>query len=390
MPVFKAYFQVLRASRLPLSIYLAVFLGLSILFQALVPGGGATRFEPSRTPLVVINEEPEEALAQGLATFLESVGQIKPTPSTQEGLQDALFYRTVEYIAIIPAGFSQAFLSGAKATVQKVIVPNSTSSYYVDLNIDKFLNTVRMHRLFGDNQEPRQLIQAALDDLALETEVILKSFGASSGPDPDYSYYFRYSAYALLGTIVAGIGSVMISFNQADLYLRNLSAPLPQRRANLQLLAGHGVFAGGFWLLLILVSAALYGQRLLGSGVMGLYLLNTLTFTAVCVSIGFLLGGTVKSYNALSGFVQVIALGLNFLGGVFVPQEVMSQSVFAIAQLLPSYWFVKAHDLITRSGTFPPSLPLIFRSILIQAGFAIALTSWALFLSKEQRMSRFA
>ena len=152
MQVFKAYFKVMRGSTVSLAINLSVFLGLAVLFSVLAPSTAVVDFEPARTPVAVINRDGDAELAQGLVDYLARTSRLVQYPDDEERLQDALFYRKVEYIAIIPVGFSDAFMSGGDCAIQKVIVPDSTSSYYVDMSINKFLNTVRLHRVYGEGE----------------------------------------------------------------------------------------------------------------------------------------------------------------------------------------------------------------------------------------------
>jgi len=72
-----------------------------------------------------------------------------------------------------------------------------------------------------------------------------------------------------------------------------------------------------------------------------------------------------------------------------VPQAIMSKAVLSVARFLPSYWFVRANDTITELSKFTTdSLRPIYGSILIQLGFAVALFSVTLLLSKERRLSQ--
>ncbi len=389
MQVFRAYFKVMRGSAASLAISLSVFLGLAVLFSFIAPAAATSEFEPARTPVAVINRDGDAQLAQGLVDYLARAGRLVPYPDDEEKLQDALFHRRVEYIAIIPPGFSDAFMSGGDCAIQKVIVPKSTSSHYVDMSINRFLNTVKLHRMYGGEGSEAELAAAAIADLAVDIPVSLKTGRAVSGEyRPGYSYYYAYCAYALLAMVMMGVSSIMIAFNQSDLYLRNLCGPIPRRNMSLQLALGHGVFTLGCWAILVLGSLILHGQSLIPSGLVGLYSLNTLAFAAVCTGIGFLVGSFVKSYGAQSGAVNVIAMGMSVLGGVFVPQSIMSKPVLAVAKFLPSYWFIQANDAIGELSVFTgESLRPIFGSIFIQLGFAVAIFSVTLLLSKERTVS---
>ncbi|HXL04841.1 MAG TPA: ABC transporter ATP-binding protein [Bacillota bacterium] len=79
-----------------------------------------------------------------------------------------------------------------------------------------------------------QLVTAAMADLAIDTPVAMRSFGRTHGSHEPYSYYYAYCAYALLAMIITGVSSIMIAFNEPDLYMRNLCAPLPKRTMSLQ------------------------------------------------------------------------------------------------------------------------------------------------------------
>ena len=384
MQVFKTYFKVMRSSSMALAINLGIFLGLAILFSVAIPKTSPGGFEQVKAKIAVINRDGNRRLAQGLTDYLSHTSHLVAYPDDEEGLQDALFYRDVEYIVIIPSGFSEAFMSNVDPIIQKVTVPHSTSGFYADININRFLNTIRLHKLHGGMDDEAELIKAAKADLIVDTPITIKSFGRNNNTPQPYSYYYAYCAYALIAMIMTGVSSVMITFNQPDLYMRNICAPLTKRNMGLQLIAGHGVFALGCWGLLILGSIILHGKDLILSGLIGLYSLNTLVFAIVCTGISFLLGGSVKSHSAQAGAINVIALGMSFLGGVFVPQEIMGTQVLKVAKFLPSYWFIKANDAIGQIVEFNANSLLlrpIYSSILIQLGFALVIFLGALFFT---------
>ena len=386
MQVFRAYFKVMRASAGTIAIYIVIFLGLSMAFSFAEAPGEAGGFAQTRTPIAVINRDRDAPLAQGLAGYLADTGRVVPYPDDPEKLQDALFFRNVQYIAIIPAGFSADFLSGRDCAVQKVTVPGSISSRYVDMRIDKYLSTARLRYMYGGDQSQEQLAADIRADLAPETPVTVVSSSASNGSENGFVFYYRYFAYAVLATVMMGVSSIMMAFNKPDLLRRNLCAPIPARSRSLQLAAGHTVFALGCWSLLVLFSFVLYGRSLLSSGLVWLYCLNTLAFTVVSASIGFLVGSSVKSIGAQAGAVNVIANGMSFIGGVWVPQSIMSKQVLDVGRFLPAYWYVKANDAISRLSRLSASaLRPIYGDVLIQLAFAAAIFATTLLLTKERQ-----
>jgi len=386
MQVFRAYFKVMRASAGTIAIYIVIFLGLSMAFSFAEGPQEAGGFAQTRTPIAVICRDGDAPLAQGLAGYLEDTSRAVPYPDDPEKLQDALFFRSVEYIAIIPAGFSADFLSGCDCAVQKVTVPGSISSRYVDMRIDKYLRTARLRRQYGGDQSQEELAAAVRADLVEETPVTVLPSSATGGSERGFVFYYRYFAYAVLATIMMGVSSIMMAFNKPDLRRRSLCAPIPARSANLQLAAGHTIFALGCWLALVLFSLVLYGRSLLSSGLMWLYCLNTLAFTVVSASMGFLVGASVRSMGAQAGAVNLITNGMSLMCGVFVPQSILSRQVLDFGRFLPAYWYVKANDAI--SVLYRPAasaLRPIYGDVLIQLAFAAAIFATTLLLTKERQ-----
>jgi ABC-2 type transport system permease protein len=80
-------------------------------------------------------------------------------------------------------------------------------------------------------------------------------------------------------------------------------------------------------------------------------------------------------------------LGTSFISGVFVPQELLSDTVLRVASFTPNYWFVKSNitisglDNITAKTVTP-----IFYNMLIVLGFAVAALAIALVITKQKRM----
>ena len=77
-----------------------------------------------------------------------------------------------------------------------------------------------------------------------------------------------------------------------------------------------------------------------------IYCLNALIFTFVCLTLALLIGTIIDNKNAISGIVNVIALGQAFLCGAFVPAEWLPKSVLNIAHILPAYWYINTNDLL--------------------------------------------
>ncbi len=111
MQVFKAYFGIIRKNLGQMSIYLGVFLGLSIMFANLGVGSVISEFAESKPPVAVFIED-DSVLAQGFKDYLAGETTIVPIKDNENALRDALFFREVVYIIRVPEGFGDRFVSG--------------------------------------------------------------------------------------------------------------------------------------------------------------------------------------------------------------------------------------------------------------------------------------
>ena len=93
-----------------------------------------------------------------------------------------------------------------------------------------------------------------------------------------------------------------------------------------------------------------------------------------------------RSDNALTALVNIISLGFCFMGGVFVPQEVMSEKVLAFCKFVPSFWYVRVNDLLGESiGITDQIRTDVWLGILVQVGFAGVIFALTLVLIKKMR-----
>ena len=112
MQVFKAYFRVIQKNVFQIGIYLVVFLALALLFTFTSTDKHQEQFDEIKTDVAVINRDGDSPLVRGFIEYLGEKGILHELEDSTEAMQDALFFRRVKYVAIIPEGFSQQFWAG--------------------------------------------------------------------------------------------------------------------------------------------------------------------------------------------------------------------------------------------------------------------------------------
>lgn len=387
MPVFKLCMKIIKKNLPSMMIYVVVFLSISVVFAANATKSQPTSFSPQKASVAFISEE-SSPLIDGFKQELSKNADYVTIPDETEKLQDALFFRNVTYILRIPKGFTEAFLRGENVQIQKTIVPNSISNAYIDISINQYFNAARLYvkNVKGITQE--ELVQHLKTDLASDVPVELKRAQAQADTHSDFSmYYFNYLSYALSSVLILGISSVMLVFNNKDLSRRNFCSPISAGQVNFHFILANLIFTLSCWAIMV-GTGILINLRNSLNGNLPYFLLNSLVFTLCASSISFLIGNVLKNRNAISAVCNVVTLGPCFISGVFVPQEFLSDSVLKIAGFTPTYWYVKANNLIGSLTSMNASnFQQLFYYILIEFGFALAFFAVSLAVGKRKRMS---
>ena len=389
MPVFQAYKRVIKKSIPQLMIYIGVFMGLAAALMGSGSGTSATaQFADVRARMAYVDEAESSILTEGLKDYLSQYADMIDVEQDQASLQDALFFEDVDYILRIPSGFTEGFLAGKPIEIEKTSRPGSVSSVYLDMNINKFLNTARFYLANTPDISQQDLVDRVSKDLSVETAVEVKSFKASADTGEAIGAFFNYMSYVLLSLLILGVGTFMLVFNQQDIRRRTLCSPVPLRQQNMQILFGNLIYAVVCWIIMMALGFVMYGKTMLTKQVM-LMALNAFVFSLVGLSISFMVGSVLKSRDTMSAVTNVLTLGMSFTTGVFVPQYLLGEQVLSFAQILPTYWFVKFNNEIIniRSITLETLRPLL-GYMGMQLGIAIAVLAVALVIVKQKRQAQ--
>ena len=387
MQVFKVYFKIIKANMTQMSIYLIIFLAISLLYSTFATTKNEEIFSETKTNVAFINLDENTALLTGFKEYLSQNVNFIDVENNEEKLQDALFFRDVEYIVTIPVDFTSNFLQGKPVELQKTIVPSSTTRMYVDMAINKYFNMARVYVNNIPGITAETLVKEVAIGASFETAVQLKSFQHKKQNNELTVASFNYIAYSLFSMLILGVSSISMVFNNKNLKRRNLCSPMKNKTFNLQLIMGNLVFAficygfmAGFGFILNRENMMSYNGLLL--------CINGLVFTIAALSISYLVGLLIKNRNAQSAIANVLALGFSFTSGVFIPQELLSDKALAIASFTPTYWYVKANNVIGTLSNFSfDNLSPIITYMLIELGFAMAIFSVALVVSKQNRIT---
>lgn len=384
MQVFRLYFKLLNRSLPTIVIYIIVFLVIVVGSSLNAKQNNEKMFKESKVDIAFINYDKNSAFIDGLKDYLGSRCNFKEIEDSKEAIQDALFFRNVSYIVTIPKDFTERFFDGEEVKVQKLSVPESTDSVFIDMAINNYFDKVKLYINHSQSLSEDEIVKSVMKDLSSEVEV---EFYSKTAKEEDSSFlinYYNYIVYAMLSTLILGIGAIMISFTELDIRRRNIVTPLSITSFNLQQILGNITFTLGLDVILILFGFFLNGKVLVSQKSL-LFILNAVIFSIVALSIAYLVGILVKSREASNGVANVIGMGSCFISGVFVPKELLGENVLNIAKFTPAYWYTTTNEAVGKLTNHTlENYTGIFQNMLIQFGFAISIFAIALVISKKK------
>lgn len=380
MTIFKGYMKILKNNIGLIMIYLVIFFSVAMALQAAARKEHLEDFQKTSIN-VAIADQDDSILSHALTDYLKTIHNVSEISSNPAVMQEELYYRNAEYIIQIPENFYETCLvQGNPIAVTKV--PGSYTSFYVDQQINAWLNNVRTYIASGFSRE--EAAKAALVQSA--AEVFIYQDKSTTAETPGYAYYFRYVPYLFLAVLCYSMGYILLAFQKEDIQKRMQASSVSVHRQNLEGLLAMFTIGTALWLIAIIGSLIIYQQKLLFSGVFAYYLLNTFLIMLVSLSLSYLLGLFVRNSNMLSGISNIVSLGMCFLSGVFVPMSIMNKKVLKIAQFLPVYWYENINETLSQYHIISGDIAVeIWKSMGIQVIFILTILSMILAVSKHKR-----
>ena len=233
MTVYKGYMKIVKQNKALILLYLAIFFGVTMMFQSVAGSTMPTSYQASSVKVGIVDKDGGP-LARSLETYLEHFHDVSLIADDTAVLQEKLFYRDIEYIVHIPANFFDTCISGnEKLSVTKV--PGSYTAFYVDQQINSFLNNVRTYNAAGFSEE--EAAQAAKSPSTVQVDLLDTS--GTAGAVPNFVYYYRYVPYLFLSILCYVMGNILSAFRKGDLPKRMQASAVSHSPSKYGRPAGH-------------------------------------------------------------------------------------------------------------------------------------------------------
>lgn len=339
MTVFKTFFKILNKCKLPIIMY-TVFL---IFFGGfnMQTSENNTNFVAEKPDVLIINKDEEKGITKNFVDYIKNNSNIIDIENDEEKVNDALFYRDVNYIIYIPENYREEFLKGNNPEIE-IKSTGDYSASYTEMLLSRY---IKIANTYVKNVESEEELTSKINEtLSKETKIEI-----SSKLDTDNlskaCFYYNFANYSILAGLVYVICLILSSFKKENVQKRTIISSMNYKKINRKLLLSSSLVAIGLWLSYVVLSFILVGNIMFTTHGM-MYIANSFIFSICALTIAFLIGNLITNKNAINGIINVVALGSSFLCGAFVPMEWLPDSVLKIAHILPSYYYISTNEML--------------------------------------------
>lgn len=379
MTVFSTILKILNKLKGMLILYTVMLVAITTINQT--SGNKVTNFEESKPDMLIVNNDSKNDITDGFVDYIKKHANIKDIDtSNQDKINDAIFYRDVNFVIYIPENFGKDLKEGKEPSLKYKETGDEYASYSRML-VEKYIKTVKTYK---DYYSGSQLIEKVNNIVGNETKVQVKS-SLDTSKMSTMTVYFNFLNYALLAGCVYCITMILASLKQENVRKRTIVSSFNYRKYNRIVLFSNAIVIVAMWILYMILSLILFKDSMFTANGLA-FVLNSLVFALCGLSIGFLIGNITTNKAAIGGIVNVVALGTSFLCGCFVPFEYMPDYVLKIAHILPTYYFVANNQLIKTIESFNmDTLKPIFINVGVVLAFTVVFVILSNYISKKKQ-----
>jgi len=359
MIVFKTFLKILNKNKGLVIFYTLLLVGIS--YFNMQNNETSLTFEQVK-PDVFIVDNDDSSLSHNLVTYLKDNMNVIKDLNTEEKINDAIFYRDINYYIEIPKNYFEDLLNNQ----DKGIIVKTTNDYqarFAEKILDRYIRLVSFYKDKTENNE--ELINLVNNNLKNQVEVQLTT-KLDTTSLTKMATYFNFSNYSIIASLVFIITLILNVFNDKKISNRITVSSMNYKYHNRLLLYSNLLLS-----LFLFIIYVLFSFFIVGSGMFSINglicILNMFLFIICSTTFAILLGNLINNKNAIGGVINVIALGTSFLCGSFVPMSYLPDTVIKIGQIFPSYYYIKTNEISStlEEVNIDTLKPIITNSIII-------------------------
>lgn len=383
MQTFKLICKLMKNHKGPLLIIFSVFMAISILMTTMNSSEKGDEFKATRLNIGIV-DQGNGKIAKFIKDYFNDEHDLKDFSYDEKEIVNELYWKYIDYVLVIPEGADEKLLADEKNLELKCMkVPGHSVNGLFETEVEMSLSKLKALMQAGLSIE--EATQKLISIKEEKVEVIM-AVEKNENTHDRLSTYLMFIPYLFIAICIEGIGFILIIVNQKLLKDRVECASTSMNKRTLGIVAGILCFGAFVYSITFAVAAILSKGSMFTDLRLPYFLLNSFVLLLFSLSLGFFVGVIAKSTVSLNGYQNIFGLSLCFLGGVFVPQEVLGETALKVGRFLPTYWYVRSNETIAALVTVTDDfLKEIFMNSSVVFFYAMAVFALGLVIQAQKR-----
>lgn len=377
-----------------LLIYVVALTAAAVAVGSFAGSSSNAVFEEEAPKVAVVDRDGSE-LSRALAAYTLASGTPVEVEDSAYGLQDAAAKDRASYVLVIPEGFGEGLVAAARAgedspVLETVISYQSSLGALMDERVRAYASALYGFAAATD-ADAAQIAAWADEATAESASVAYAEADEVEGLSEGYLAYAAFTIYSIFVSIVVFVPVCLAPLERSDTRRRLHASPVSSLSFGVQAGAACVAFGLAVWAFEAAVGLAAFGWSF-GEGAAApasVVVSAQLAYALFAVAVGVLLWRLRAGEAYVHGVANAFATLFSFMGGAWVPLDMLGEAVANVARFTPGYWvcdaFSAASDASVLSGE---ALARVGGDLGIVALFAVAVLAAALAVGRARLRER--
>lgn len=376
MQVFKAFFKLIRQYKIGLFLYFGLCAMMTILVATQYNYDEDESTFTNESFSLIVKDNDNSKLSKAVVDYLKTQHNVEFHDYTEDALKDLIYSEFYTAYIEIPEGFMNKHLDEDAPTINILYDTGRASGSFVELQLNSFIQGIQRYENAGFD------IDTAISNIkeAVETENFVELNNKSNDSNSNSKLYslFLFVPYGIMSMVLWCVLPVVLRFNSKDIKSRTAVSSISSNKKTFAMFMGSTLVGIMVYVAMLILSGCFLKDFLFTEkwwlAALNLFVFSLVNGAFLMFLASFPSESLLKSKDVL---VNIITIAFSFLGGIFVPLELLGDDVRAVGRFLPTYWYAVGLQKIEAGSTLSDvsscfGMQAVFGVFCLAAGLAIS------------------
>lgn len=336
MTVFKGMLLHFWRYKIMVIIVTFLFFGIAVLFAQ---NQSADVFETRSMDIKIVNQSDSE-IADGLIDYLSTNNEVDVVSDyDRDQVVEEVYLMEISGAVIIDENIESKFVNGASA-VEILTDPRGGGSIHLNNEVSKYFRFLNADYNYTGTVDTKNTLSTL--GHGVPVNIANPEDAAEASDFEGMKFYTNFAGYIIMLLLLLFIGNIMTEFNKPELRDRVRVSPMKTVSYTTQIISAQSIM--GLFSVLILFFGGIFIRWDSLDGVpLDKIFVALLLISLFTLALQFVISALTTNKFLINGIANFISIGMAFLSGIFIPEEVLGETVQNIARFLPLYHFTQIY-----------------------------------------------